>query len=146
MLCSRFLNMFEAMFPHYKTEHFPSQWKLDWQNWIWILNVVHRSGKQGFSLSSYWSTWRIQNHYVSGIRPSSGILNTIKHNVSETGLLPSSDAGRETPTLLGPLERANLNHWITGLVNYWDVYVSGNISTSIRDALIYFHSLEQAVA
>jgi hypothetical protein len=28
-------------------------------------------------------------------------------------LFPSSDEGRETPTLLGPLERTNLNHWTT---------------------------------
>jgi hypothetical protein len=26
-------------------------------------------------------------------------------------LFPSSGEGRETPTLLGPLERANLNQW-----------------------------------
>jgi hypothetical protein len=26
-------------------------------------------------------------------------------------LFPSSGEGRETTTLLGPLERANLNHW-----------------------------------
>jgi hypothetical protein len=28
-------------------------------------------------------------------------------------LFPSSGEGRETPTLLGPLERANLKHWTT---------------------------------
>jgi hypothetical protein len=27
-------------------------------------------------------------------------------------LFPSSGEGRETPTLLGPLERANSNHWM----------------------------------
>jgi hypothetical protein len=27
------------------------------------------------------------------------------------GLFLSSDEGRETPTVLGPLEGANLNHW-----------------------------------
>jgi hypothetical protein len=27
-------------------------------------------------------------------------------------MFPPSGEGRETPTLLGPLERANLNHWI----------------------------------
>jgi hypothetical protein len=27
------------------------------------------------------------------------------------GLFPPSDEGRETSTLQGPLERANLNHW-----------------------------------
>jgi hypothetical protein len=29
--------------------------------------------------------------------------------------LPSGE-GRETPTLLGPLERANLNHWTTHIL------------------------------
>jgi hypothetical protein len=29
-------------------------------------------------------------------------------------LFPSSGEGRKTPTLLGPLERANLNHWTIG--------------------------------
>jgi hypothetical protein len=29
-------------------------------------------------------------------------------------LFPPSDEGRDTTTLLGPLERANLNHWTTG--------------------------------
>jgi hypothetical protein len=28
------------------------------------------------------------------------------------GLFPCACEGRETPTLLGPLERANLSHWI----------------------------------
>jgi hypothetical protein len=53
----------------------------------------------------------IQDHWVSEIRPSSGILNVRKRNVSGLDLFPSSDEGRETPTLLGPLERANFNHW-----------------------------------
>jgi hypothetical protein len=30
-------------------------------------------------------------------------------------LFPSSDEGRETSTLLSPLERDNLNHWILAL-------------------------------
>jgi hypothetical protein len=33
-------------------------------------------------------------------------------------LLLSSDEGRESPTLLGPLERANLNYWITHINVY----------------------------
>jgi hypothetical protein len=35
-------------------------------------------------------------------------------------LFPSSCEGWKTPTLLGPLERANLNHWtgITGFVAF----------------------------
>jgi hypothetical protein len=36
------------------------------------------------------------------------ILLTTKHDVSELDVLPSSGDGKETTTLLGPLERANL--------------------------------------
>jgi hypothetical protein len=46
------------------------------------------------------------------ICPSSSILTTRKHNISETGSVSALKWGGETPTLLGPLERANLNHGI----------------------------------
>jgi hypothetical protein len=51
-----------------------------------------------------------QNQKVSRLCPSSGILRAWKHNGLETGSVSSSGEKRETPTLLGPLERANLNH------------------------------------
>jgi hypothetical protein len=54
-----------------------------------------------------------QKHWVSGICPSSGIPSR-KHNVSDLGLLPSSDDGSKKPTLLGPLGRASLNHCYKG--------------------------------
>jgi hypothetical protein len=55
---------------------------------------------------------RIQDYWVFGFCPSSGILeNKREHNVSETGSVSSSGKGWETATLLGPVERANLNHW-----------------------------------
>jgi hypothetical protein len=38
-----------------------------------------------------------------------------KHNVSETGSVSVLRLGK-APTLLGPLERANLNHWIGPVV------------------------------
>jgi hypothetical protein len=41
-----------------------------------------------------------QNYWVLGLCPSPGILETRRHNVSET-------------TLLGLLERASLSHWTT---------------------------------
>jgi hypothetical protein len=45
--------------------------------------------------------------------PSSGILETRKHDVSETGSLSVLRwEGEKTPTQLGPLERANLKHWV----------------------------------
>jgi hypothetical protein len=52
-----------------------------------------------------------QNHWLCGIWPSSGILNTIEKTtfrVLET--FASSGEEKETSTLLGPLERTNLNH------------------------------------
>jgi hypothetical protein len=52
-----------------------------------------------------------QNHWISGICPSTGIVTTMKYNFRKLDLFPSSGEGRETPTLLGPLERDNLNHW-----------------------------------
>jgi hypothetical protein len=45
----------------------------------------------------------------SGLCPSSEILNTGKHNVSETGSDPVFKVVRKTPTMSGPLERAKLN-------------------------------------
>jgi hypothetical protein len=54
----------------------------------------------------------IQNYWVLGLCPSSDILNTRKHNVSETGSVSILRRGRETPTLLDPLERFNLSHWM----------------------------------
>jgi hypothetical protein len=44
-------------------------------------------------------------------------------------MFPSSDEGRETPTLLAPLERANLNHWTTHEVR-WGYYTTDGQSVS----------------
>jgi hypothetical protein len=53
----------------------------------------------------------IQNYWVFGLFPSSGIPENRKHDVSETGSVSLFRRRREkTPTQLGPLERANLNH------------------------------------
>jgi hypothetical protein len=52
--------------------------------------------------------YNAQSDWVSGIYLSSGIPKTRKHNVSET---VSVSILRETSTLLGPLERANVDHW-----------------------------------
>jgi hypothetical protein len=49
-----------------------------------------------------------QNYWVSGLCPSSGILNTTEKTFRKLDLFPSSGEGKKTPTLLGPLERANL--------------------------------------
>jgi hypothetical protein len=50
---------------------------------------------------------------VSGLYPLSENLNTRQHNVLILDLIPSSGEGRESPTLLGPLNRANLSPWTT---------------------------------
>jgi hypothetical protein len=49
-------------------------------------------------------------HSVSGLCQSSGILNTRNHDILETGLFPSSGERKETPTLLGTSDIANLDH------------------------------------
>jgi hypothetical protein len=57
--------------------------------------------------------YNTQKYWVFGLCLSSGFfLNTKekKNNVSETGSVSVFRWGK-TPTLLGPLERANLNHW-----------------------------------
>jgi hypothetical protein len=46
--------------------------------------------------------YNIQNDWISGFCPLPGILSTRKHNVRKLDLFPSSNDGRETPTLLGP--------------------------------------------
>jgi hypothetical protein len=55
--------------------------------------------------------YNISNRWVSGLCPSFGILDAREQNVSETGWLLVYRLWRETPTLLGPLERTSLNRW-----------------------------------
>jgi hypothetical protein len=54
--------------------------------------------------------YNTQSYWVFQLRPSSGILKTRKHNVSETGSVSVLRWMGETLTLLVPLERANVNH------------------------------------
>jgi hypothetical protein len=52
------------------------------------------------------------NCWVFGLCPFSGILTKLENTTfRKLDLFPSSGYGWETATLLGPLERANLNHW-----------------------------------
>jgi hypothetical protein len=48
-----------------------------------------------------------QNHWVSGLCPSSGILETRKNNFWILDSFPPSGERRELLTPLGPSERAN---------------------------------------
>jgi hypothetical protein len=45
-----------------------------------------------------------QNHWIYGLRPSSGILNTRNATYRKLELFPFSCKGRETHTLLRPLD------------------------------------------
>jgi hypothetical protein len=56
-----------------------------------------------------------QNPWGYGLCLSSGIKK-LEHGISETGVFPSSGERRKT-TLLGRIERANLNHWTTPSYN-----------------------------
>jgi hypothetical protein len=40
-----------------------------------------------------------------------GETEVLGENLPQPHFCPSQNPTRETPTLLGPLERANLNHW-----------------------------------
>jgi hypothetical protein len=55
--------------------------------------------------------YNTQNYWVFGLCPLSAVLKTREHNISETGSISLLRLSGETPTLLGPLERANLHHW-----------------------------------
>jgi hypothetical protein len=59
-----------------------------------------------------------QNYWHFGLFPSHGILKkTTEHNILETG---SVSAPPSPTTLLGTLERANLNHWAANVsVNFF---------------------------
>jgi hypothetical protein len=51
-----------------------------------------------------------QNYWVFGLCPLPSILETRKNSILETGSVSILRWGK-TPTLLSPLEGANLNHW-----------------------------------
>jgi hypothetical protein len=53
-----------------------------------------------------------QDYWVFELHPSSGILTTREHYVSEIGPVSVLRRGG-TSNLLGPLEITNINHWKT---------------------------------
>jgi hypothetical protein len=55
--------------------------------------------------------WNVKNYRVFVLCPSSGIIETREHNVSETASVSVLRWEGEGTYFLGPLERANLNHW-----------------------------------
>jgi hypothetical protein len=78
---------------------------LTWSGKLWSRFVWLRIDINGGLL------WTLRITGFSEFCPSSGILETRKHNVSETGSVSVLSWGGETPTLLGLVERANHNHW-----------------------------------
>jgi hypothetical protein len=67
--------------------------------------------------------YNTQNYWVFGLFPSSNVLGTRKHDLSETGSVSVLRCGgRKTSTLLGPLDRANLNHWTNSVSKTTAVY------------------------
>jgi hypothetical protein len=58
---------------------------------------------------------KLQNYWVFGLFLSSIIVGTRKYDILETGSVSvlRREEGGKTPTQLGPLDRANLNHWRT---------------------------------
>jgi hypothetical protein len=56
--------------------------------------------------------YNLQNYWVFGFFPSSGILENGKH-ISETGSVSVLRWGGEDTYSLGSLQRANLDHWTT---------------------------------
>jgi hypothetical protein len=56
--------------------------------------------------------YNAHSHWVYGLCSLSEILITREHNIyMKMYLFTSSDDQEKTPILLGPLGRANLNHW-----------------------------------
>jgi hypothetical protein len=58
-----------------------------------------------------YSLLKAQNRWVYGLCRSSGILSNQTTRRFGHWVFPSSGEGSVTATLLGPLERPNLNHW-----------------------------------
>jgi hypothetical protein len=51
-----------------------------------------------------------QNYCGSGLCPLS-VIKKLEQMFRKLDLFLSSGEGRKIPTVLGPLQRANLNHW-----------------------------------
>jgi hypothetical protein len=85
---------------------FSSPYRKSWMH----VTQWHVGTSQMFTL--YCCTVSHRSYWVFGICPPSGILKTIQHNVFLNWICFRPQMMGETHTLLGPLERANLNHWI----------------------------------
>jgi hypothetical protein len=79
-------------------------------NIVYSHHMLRSVGAQCYHNLKQHHNYFIWNYWVFGLCPWCGILKIRKHNVSETGCFRSQVRGKK-PTLLSPLERANLNHW-----------------------------------
>jgi hypothetical protein len=81
-----------------------------------VLSVGHLERRQHIILWN-WGVMCVGFHLESlapGLQPSSCILDTREHTYSfRSCKCVSSRLRRGTATLLGPIERTNLNHWTT---------------------------------
>jgi hypothetical protein len=62
--------------------------------------------------------YNTQDYRAFALCHSSSILETRKHMILKLDLFPSSDEWGKAPTPFGPLEIANLGHWITHQIHY----------------------------
>jgi hypothetical protein len=94
-----------------------------------VLFCVFSNFRWGQMKVVYWVFWTF---------PSSGILETRKHDVSETGSVSILRWEREkTPTQLGPLERANLNHWTLQNLQIKIVFSLGRLTSLAENNFSY---------
>jgi hypothetical protein len=59
--------------------------------------------------------YNILNYWSFGLCPSSGILKTLENALFGNWTCFNPLVKERTPTLLGPLERVNTNHWETAV-------------------------------
>jgi hypothetical protein len=69
-----------------------------------VFRIVSNEGRR---LAFLWISCFIQNHWVSVLRPSSGVLNTRKYNGSGTGSVSVLRWGEGDAYSVG-----SLNHWV----------------------------------
>jgi hypothetical protein len=80
----------------------------------------------------------IRSYWVFRLCPTSGILNAREHNVSGNGSVSVPSEGRETPTLLGPLGRFNINHWY--VVHVFRIPDDGQVKIPVN--LVVMHQFQ----
>jgi hypothetical protein len=85
--------------------------------------------------------YNTQNYWVFELCPLPSILETKKKTMfQKLNLFPSSGkGGGKTPTQLGPLERANLNHWRTS-VRFTTAIIAHLIETPVSETLRFLVS------